>query len=128
MASDCAFKNGRPQITIGRLARAILSGNRFKGGTKIQNNSLYINAIDSTPLSLNHLPDFPVMSTETHKPSRLVLYIATNAPYNAKGDGTTDNTNPIQNALSQAAADRRGIVFLAPGAYKVTVHRPVARK
>ncbi len=125
MASDCDFNNGGPQITIGRLARAILSGNRFKGGTKIQNNSLYINAIDSTPLSLNHLPDFPVMSTETHKPSRLVLYIATNAPYNAKGDGTTDNTNPIQNALNQAAADGGGIVFLPPGKYKVTGHLSV---
>ena len=118
-ASDCDFNNGGPQLTIGRHARTVLTGNRFKGGTNIVNNSLYVNTIDSTPLTLNHLPSFPVITTETHMPSRLVLYLATAAPYNAKGDGVTDNTTAIQNALNQAATDGGGIVFLPPGKYKV---------
>jgi hypothetical protein len=118
-ASDCDFNNGGPQITIGRHARTLLTGNRFKGGTKIRNNSLYVNTIDSLPLTLSQQPSFPTITTETHMPSRLVLYVATSAPYNAIADGATDNTTAIQSALNQASADGGGIVFLPPGKYKV---------
>lgn len=119
-ASDCDFNNGGPQVTIGKHARSLLTGNRFKGGTKIQNNSLYVNTIDSLPLTLTQLPSFPTITAESHMPSRLVLYVATSAPYNAKADGTTDNTTAIQSALNQASADGGGIVFLPPGKYKVS--------
>src|SRR5258708_7746880 len=124
-ASDCDFNNGGPQITIGRHARSVRTCNPYKGGTKILNNSLYVNTIDSLPLSLTQLPSFPVITTETHMPSHLVLYIATNAPYNAKGDGVTDNTTAIQSALNQASADGGGIVFLPPRNYKVLAHPSV---
>lgn len=124
-ASDCDFNNGGPQMTIGKFARTILTGNRFSGTKNIANNSLYVNAIDSTPLTLSQMPSFPTVNTETHMPTRLVLYLATAAPYNAKGDGMTDNTTPIQNALNQAAADGGGIVFLPPGKYKVLGHLAV---
>jgi hypothetical protein len=47
------------------------------------------------------------------------MYMATATPFNAKNDGSTDNTTAIQAALDQAAADGGGIVFLPPGKYKV---------
>ncbi len=56
------------------------------------------------------------------KPARLQLYLATAAPFNAVGDGITDNTSAIQSALDKAASDGGGIVFLPPGKYKVTGH------
>jgi hypothetical protein len=120
--SDCDFNNKTPQIALGANARGIITGNRFKSGMSIQNNSLYTNAIDSTPLSLNKLPAFPLIMPTTHKPSRLALYVATTSPYNAVADGVTDNTTAIQNALNKASADGGGIVFLPPGKYKVTGH------
>jgi len=48
------------------------------------------------------------------------MYNAGAAPYNAKNDGTTDNTTAIQSALSQASTDGGGVVFLPPGKYKVS--------
>jgi hypothetical protein len=118
-ASDCDFNNNAPQIILGANSRGIITGNRFKNSSKIQNSSPYVSSIDSTPLVLKKLPSFPTITTETHMPARQVLYVATSAPFNAKNDGTTDNTNAIQSALNQASADGGGIVFLPPGKYKV---------
>lgn len=124
-ASDCDFNNKAPQIVLGANSRGIITGNRFKNTVNIQNNSQYKNAIDHTPLTLKKLPLFPTITQPTHKPSRLVLYVATAAPFNAKADGVTDNTTAIQNALTKAGADGGGIVFLPPGKYKVTGHLTV---
>lgn len=124
-ASDCDFNNGSQKNIIGARARTILTGNRFSGGSNIQNNSRYVSSIDNTSLSLSQMPSFPNITTETHKPTRLALYLATAAPYNAKADGVTDNTTAIQNALNQAGADGGGIVFLPPGKYKVLGHLTV---
>ncbi len=118
-ASDGDFNNSAPQIILGKNARGIITGNRFANAVQIQNNSLYISNIDHTPLSLKKLPALAAISPETHKPSRLVMYVATNAPFNAKNDGVTDNTSAIQTALNKAATDGGGIVFLPPGKYKV---------
>lgn len=118
-ASDCDFNNPAPQVIIGANGRGLLTGNRFKEGVKITNNSIFTNIIDHTPVVLDKLPDFPVMVPETHGPSRMALYLATASPFLAKNDGTTDNTSAIQKALDQAAADGGGIVFLPPGKYKV---------
>lgn len=124
-ASDCDFNNKAPQISLGANSRGIITGNRFKNEARIENNSPYTNAIDHTPLTLRKLPSFPVITQTPHKPTRLVLYVATAAPFNAKPDGVTDNTTAIQNALTQAGADGGGIVFLPPGKYTVTGHLTV---
>jgi hypothetical protein len=124
-ASDCDFNNGNQKNTIGARGRAILTGNRFSSGSNFQNNSFYVSSIDNTPLSVSPLPAAPSITTETRMPSRRVLYLATAAPYNAKGDGVTDNTTAIQNALNQAGTDGGGIVFLPPGKYKVLGHLTV---
>jgi uncharacterized protein YjdB len=110
-ASDCDFNNAAPQVTLGSNSRGIITGNRFKNTAKIENNSLYVSVIDSTPLTLKKLPAFPVITTESHMPTRQALYVVSN--------NATDNTAGIQNALNQASADGGGIVFLPPGKYKV---------
>ena len=125
MASDCDFNNNKPQITLGNNSRGIITGNRFSKGVDIQNNSLYTSSIDHTPLTLKSLPVFPDVSAATKKPARAVLYIATNAPFNAVHDGVTDNTSAIQSALNKASQDGGGVVFLPPGKYKVTGHLTV---
>lgn len=125
VASDNDFNNNQPQIALGNNSRGIITGNRFSKGVSIQNNSLYTSTIDHTPLTLKALPTFPDVSAETKKPSRAVLYIATNAPFNAVHDGVTDNTSAIQQALNKASQDGGGVVFLPPGKYKVTGHLTV---
>ncbi|MEI9935159.1 MAG: glycosyl hydrolase family 28-related protein [Ferruginibacter sp.] len=119
MPSDCDFNNTAPQITLQSNSRGIITGNRFKTTANIQNNSPFQCAIDNTPLTLKAMPTFPIIVTETHAPTRLVLYNAAAAPYNAKNDNSTDNTNVIQSALNQASSDGGGIVFLPPGKYRV---------
>ncbi|MFY0255321.1 glycosyl hydrolase family 28-related protein [Chitinophaga sp. 30R24] len=125
MATDCDFNNNQPQITLGSNARGIITGNRFSKGVSIQNNSQYTSTINHTPLTLKPLPTFPDVTAATKKPSRTVLYIATNAPFNAVHDGVTDNTTAIQAALNKASQDGGGVVFLPPGKYKVTGHLTV---
>jgi uncharacterized protein YjdB len=125
LASDNDFNNNQPQVALGNNSRGIITGNRFSKGVSIQNNSLYTSTIDHTPLTLKPLPVFPDVSSETKKPARAVLYVATNAPFNAVHDGATDNTTAIQSALNKASQDGGGVVFLPPGKYKVTGHLTV---
>jgi uncharacterized protein YjdB len=119
MATDCDFKNPAPQVRITRNARALMTGNRFTLAAQIVETSIFKNIIDHTPVNIKQLPPITTIAQETHKPSRVELYVVTNAPYNAVADGTTDNTLAIQSALNQAAADGGGVVFLPPGKYKV---------
>ncbi len=49
----------------------------------------------------------------------------TQPPYNAKGDGKTDDTAAIQKALDDTAAAGGGIVFLPTGIYRVATHLSV---
>ncbi|RYY36955.1 MAG: carbohydrate-binding protein, partial [Sphingobacteriaceae bacterium] len=118
--SNNNFNNSAPQITIGADARAIITGNRFKSTVNIENKSNFQCAIDHTPITgIKVLPEFPEMVPETHKPAKQVLYVVTDAPYNAKADGITDNTTAIQSAINAAGNGGGGIVFLPPGKYKV---------
>src|SRR6202044_1706561 len=54
----------------------------------------------------------------SRQPARTNLYIATN--YGATGNGTTDDTVAIQNALTAAGTNGGGIVYLPPGTYHLT--------
>lgn len=122
VANNNDFNNDKPQITIGIAARSILNGNRFSKEVDIKNKSILENVIDHTPVSMAQVPSFEKIQDQSRKPSREVLYNAAAAPYNAIGNGTTDNTNAIQTALNQAGTDGGGIVFLPPGKYKVLGH------
>ncbi len=47
------------------------------------------------------------------------------APYLARGDGTSDDTGPIQAALNDAASKGGGVVYLPAGTYLVKTHLKV---
>ena len=118
---DCDFYNPAPQIVLGRNARSIITGNRFKEKVNIENHSLLECIIDHTPVSLEKLPEFPMamLENQKQKPDREYLYLATDPEFGANPDGNTDNTQAIQKALDKAAAESGGIVYLPPGKYKV---------
>jgi hypothetical protein len=120
-SSDSDYDNAAPQIIIGNNAAADITGNRFKDPVQIQSNSMFECIVDHAPLSFEKLPDVPRIHPEEQKqrPDRPAFYLATAAPFNAKGDATTDNTEAIQKALDQAALEGGGIVYLPPGKYKV---------
>jgi hypothetical protein len=123
--SDSDFDNAAPQIRLGPEARGIIAGNRFKKPVQIDNRSRYISAIDHTAVEAKKLPAFPEMKTVTHKPPRMAMYVATEAPFYAKNDGAADNTAALQAALDQAGSEGGGVVFLPPGKYKVLGHLKV---
>ncbi len=118
-ATDCDFNNETPQIALKKNSRGIITGNRFAKSVLIENKSIFQSIIDHSAVNMKKLPVLPDIMPETHKPSRMVMYMANDAPFNAKNDGVTDNTDAIQNALNQASTDGGGIVFLPPGKYKV---------
>lgn len=120
--TDSDFNNAAPQMSIIKSARAIITGNRFAQPIQIQETSIFKNIIDHTPVDTKPLPAIVEIAPDAHKPSRIELYIATAAPFNAVADGTTDNTLAIQSALDKAASDGGGVVFLPPGKYKVLGH------
>ncbi|MFC5530691.1 glycosyl hydrolase family 28-related protein [Cohnella yongneupensis] len=125
VASDSDFNNAAPQIVLGTESRGNIIGNRFKEEAKIENNSRYITIIKNEPTEVKKLPVFPDVTPEEHKPARMALYVVTDAPFNAKNDGNSDNTAAIQSALDKAEADGGGVVFLPPGKYKVLGHLTV---
>ena len=120
-SSDSDYGNAVPQIAIGSNVAANITGNRFKHPVQIQNNSMFECIIDHSPLLFESIPEVPRIHPEEQKqqPNRLAFYLATAEPFNAKGDGTTDNTAAIQNALDKASQEGGGIVYLPPGKYKV---------
>eukprot|EP01119_Soliformovum_irregulare_P019703 TRINITY_DN6301_c0_g1_i1.p1 TRINITY_DN6301_c0_g1~~TRINITY_DN6301_c0_g1_i1.p1 ORF type:complete len:374 (+),score=78.33 TRINITY_DN6301_c0_g1_i1:40-1161(+) len=64
----------------------------------------------------------PMMSPKDHlffNPSPWGYINAADAPFNATGDGKTDNTRSIQMALDYAASNGGGTVFLPVGTYLV---------
>jgi hypothetical protein len=123
-STDADYTNEFPHLAIGSNARVILTGNRFTDPAQISNNSLFECKIDHTPVNLPEMPAFPRIHPEEQKqkPARDVFYLATEAPFYAKGDAVTDNTTAIQAALDKAGQDGGGVVFLPPGKYKVTGH------
>ena len=69
----------------------------------------------TSPLPLVHWSDIQA-DWLTRRPASLNLFFATNAV----GDGVADDTAAIQTALTTAAANGGGIVYLPAGKYKLT--------
>ncbi len=98
----CNFIPSRSIYNSGNTNRIILDGRR------------------ATP---NVMPDVSWQAVKrdylTRQPARTNLYVVTEPPWSAKGDGTTDDTASIQAALNTAGAAGGGIVFLPGGKYKL---------
>ncbi len=110
------------QITLGADAQgATLIGNTFAHSPpRIQNDMGpdKLNLID-TPITLKPFPQFDANQTRATRPARDVLYVATDAPWNANGHDELDDTAALQQALDQAGQDGGGIVFVPGGNYIV---------
>ncbi len=61
-----------------------------------------------------------VANYESRQPARTNLYIVTDAQWGAYGNGVSDDTVAIQNALTAAGAAGGGIVYLPAGKYHLT--------
>jgi len=73
----------------------------------------------TSPLPIVNWPDIQQDLASRH-PARINLFVATNAPWNAAGDGIADDTAAIQSALNAAGTNGGGIVYLPAGKYKLT--------
>ena len=124
VAMDNDFNNIAPQVEFEANSRGNLTGNRFSSTPQIRENSIFVNQIDHTPVTVAKLPSYYEFSPQTKKPARNVMYNVLSSPYNVK-KGTRNNipssdaTQGIQNALNQAKADGGGIVYLPPGHYRI---------
>lgn len=98
----CNFNPSRSIYNAGSTNRVILDGRRATPSAM-------------PDVSWQHIKQDYV----SRRPARTNLYLATAAPWNARGDGATDDTPAIQGALNSAGLDGGGIVFLPPGRYKL---------
>lgn len=118
--TDSDFNNSEASahITIKASGRANVIGNRFSGDANIQNSSFFESNIDHTPLEVEDIPVFEPFVPQTKLPAKLALYVVTD--YGAKNDKTkTDNTEAIQNALNDAAANGGGVVYIPAGHWRL---------
>ena len=80
--------------------------------------------IDGRRASTSPLPVVQWSDIKTNslarRPAKLDLFVATDAPWNAVGDGVADDTAEIQSALNAANTNGGGIVYLPAGKYKLT--------
>ena len=117
--------SGSPQCILNSGAtRAAFTGCTFSPSENITNNSGNANnlIVNSTASQANTIPTTPWSSIVdnylSRQPANPSLFLATS--YGATGNGTTDDTAAIQNALNAAGANGGGIVYLQPGLYHTT--------
>jgi hypothetical protein len=117
---------GQYHLTMGSdsSVRAAFVGCNFNPTRSINNaGSAYRLFLDGRRAIPNALPDVSWSKVKadylSRQPARTNLFIVTDPPWNAKGDGATDDTAAIQSALAFACASDGGIVFLPPGKYRL---------
>jgi len=108
-------------IEIGSGVRgASIVSNRFVGTPVIINNTTYPVYIDHTARTVAPLPAYDYKKPQQDfKPAKSDIFVVTKYPYNAKADGITDNTAAFAAALTAAAANGGGIVFVPGGDYRL---------
>jgi fibronectin type 3 domain-containing protein len=124
-AVNCTLLGATQCVLSASATRAAFAGCTFSPSKNILNlgnpGSLLI---DSRSSGSNTLPIVYwtniVNDYVSRRPAKTDLFVATNAPWGATGDGSTDDTAAIQSALNGARANGGGIVFLPGGKYKFT--------
>jgi hypothetical protein len=114
------IEDARTQITLGAdVSGASLVGNTFAGGSPQIKSELAPGKLfmSDTPVKIDPLPQYYGNKTPVSRPARDVLYVVTDAPWNANGHGQGDDTLAVQKALAQAGKDGGGIVFIPGGDY-----------
>ncbi len=115
---------GSTQCVMSASATAVgFTGCTFSPSQNIINNGGANNLlIDPRPAISNPMPVFDwtnvMADLATRRPANTNLFVAT--AWGATGNGVTDDTVAIQNALAAAGNNGGGIVYLRPGDYHVT--------
>ncbi len=99
---------------------ASILGNRFSRNPQIVDNTGYPVIVDHTQLNLAPLPDYQYRKpSRAFTPPRTDLFVVTNPPYHAQGNGQVDDTPAFQAALTDAWNNGGGIVFVPGGDYRL---------
>jgi hypothetical protein len=107
------------------LSSATLLGNHYTGSPLYTNSSSARVAFQDH--GFNFVNDGLTSYTfaPTYKPGVSNFYNVKLAPYNAAGNGVTNDTSAIQHALNDASKAGGGIVYLPPAIYVVSTHLTV---
>jgi hypothetical protein len=110
------------QISLGPTVRgASLAGNTFARNPPPIKSELPAARlfVSDKPVTLEPFPQYDGNKTRVARPAREVLYVVTEAPWNAKGRDEADDTEALQKALARAGQEGGGIVFVPGGNYVI---------
>lgn len=122
---NCAFLGATQCVLNAGATRAAFTGCTFSPVQSILNlgnpGNLLIDSrgSDSSDLPMVYWTNI-VNDYVSRRPAKTDLFVAAGAPWNATGNGVTDDTGAIQSALNAAGANGGGIVFLPGGKYRLT--------
>lgn len=117
---------GNTQCVMAASAtRVAFTGCAFSPSANIVNNGNSSNLLVDARQSISNA--FPVVywtnvvnNLLSRQAAKTNLYVVTDAPWGAYGDGINDDTVAIQSALTAAGANGGGIVYLPAGKYLLT--------
>ena len=120
---NCSLLGSTQCVMSATANRIAFTGCTFSPLPNIINNGNTNNLLmDPRPAISYAMPMFDwtnVMADfATRRPAKTNLFIASN--FGATGNGVTDDTVAIQNALAAAGTNGGGIVYLPPGQYRTT--------
>ena len=117
---------GATQCVLSASAtRAAFSGCTFGPATNLVNfgniSNLLVDARQAAAVTPPNVQWTNVFNDDlSRRPAKTNLFVATDVTFGAYGDGVHDDTTAIQNALTAAAGNGGGIVYLPAGKYKLT--------
>ena len=120
---NCQLQGSTQCVLSANATAAAFTGCTFSPSQNIINNgSANHLLIDPRQSISNAMPVFDwtnvMADLATRRPAKANLFVATT--WGATGNGVTDDTVAIQNALAAAGSNGGGIVYLPPGDYHVT--------
>ena len=120
---DCSLAGSTQCVMTASATRAAFTGCTFSPSQNIVNHgsagNLIINSRPSIATAMPIVNWSNVLNRYIAcEPANTNLYVATS--YGATGNGETDDTAAIQSALTTAANNGGGIVYLPPGNYRTT--------
>lgn len=117
---------GPTQCVLSATAtRAAFTGCKFAQATNLINSgnvsNLIVSARAASVITPPNVQWTNVMNDGSSRhPAKTNLFVATDIPFGAYGDGAHDDTAAIQSTLNTAGSSGGGIVYLPAGKYKTT--------
>lgn len=122
--SACNFTSNGPHLKVtGGVIYATAKGCTKNGSQQITiEGEQYMDKIDHNPINYKDLPDYKINDftdwNRYRKPIKQDLFNV--ADYGVVGDGLTDDTQAVLDALAAAKANGGGIVFFPYGKFRIT--------